>query len=90
MLSGYSQGAVMAHQAADELGEAVMGKSVVAFVMFGDPNQHEAVSGIDASRVKVFCHVGDDACNHGALLLPPHLTYGFDANEAAQFIKAQL
>lgn len=91
VLSGYSQGAIVAHRAADELGSAIMSKSVKAVVTFGDPVQHEPVSFIDVSRVKVFCHFGDDACNHGALLLPPHLTYGLlNAGEAAQFIKEHL
>jgi cutinase len=45
-----------------------------------------AVQGVPAARTKIICHAGDNICQHGALVLPPHLTYGQDAGTAADFV----
>ena len=58
-------------------------------VIFGDPDNGDAVGKIPASKVKIICHVGDNICQGGALILAPHLTYGQDAQAAAAFVKAQ-
>lgn len=39
-----------------------------------------------ASKTDIICHVGDDICEHGDLVLPPHLTYSEDAGAAASFV----
>ena len=58
-------------------------------VIFGDPNNGDAVGNIPAANTKVICHTGDNICAGGSLILAPHLTYGRDANTAAAFAKAQ-
>ncbi|KAJ7693861.1 hypothetical protein B0H17DRAFT_1132245 [Mycena rosella] len=52
----------------------------------GDPHNGAAVAGIDAANAKIICHAGDNIRQHGDLVLPPHLTYGLDAQSAATFI----
>lgn len=43
-------------------------------VIFGDPDDGDAVGAISASKTKVICHEGDNICQHGDLILIPHLT----------------
>ncbi len=43
-------------------------------VIFGDPNNGTAVSGISAAKTLVICHTGDNICQHGDQILEPHLT----------------
>jgi len=52
-------------------------------------DEGQAVTGAAASKTKVICHVGDNICDHGDLILIPHLTYGLDAQTAATFVAAQ-
>ena len=124
VMSGYSQGGQLVHNAAKQLPSAVASK-VAAAVIFGDPGtiQNEvsmlnpkpftthtqpsrtllshtltltppptdngaAVTGVSAAKTKVICHNGDNICQHGNLVLTPHLTYSQNAGEAAQFVKA--
>ncbi|CAN8105236.1 unnamed protein product [Discula destructiva] len=89
VISGYSQGAQVTHRAAADLSAATMEK-VSAVVTFGDPDQNDTIPNIDASRVKVICHAGDNICLGGALILYPHLTYSVDAPAAAAFVVEQL
>lgn len=46
----------------------------VSVVIFGDPNDGDAVGSIPAENVKVICHDGDNICDGGILVLAPHLT----------------
>lgn len=57
-----------------------------AVVIFGDPDNGQAVGKITSSKVKIFCAVGDDICLGGDLILPAHLSYGIDAPAAALFV----
>ncbi|KAJ4410023.1 hypothetical protein N0V82_009328 [Gnomoniopsis sp. IMI 355080] len=84
IMSGYSQGSQLAHNAAEMLPADVISK-VAGAVLFGDPDNGQAVQGVDAAKTKVICHDGDAICAGQALVLPPHLTYGDDADAAAQF-----
>jgi cutinase len=43
-------------------------------VIFGDPNNGTAVTGISATKTLVICHTGDNICQHGDQVLQPHLT----------------
>ncbi|KAF7302113.1 Carbohydrate esterase family 5 protein [Mycena indigotica] len=86
---GYSQGGQLVHNSAKLLSEDVS-KRVKAAVIFGDPDNGQAVAGIDAANTKVICHVGDNICQGGSLILPPHLTYGQDARSAAAFIASRV
>jgi cutinase len=55
-------------------------------VIFGDPDNGDAVGKVAAGDTKVICHTGDLICAGQAVILAPHLTYGRDANDAAQFV----
>ncbi|KAF7348242.1 Cutinase [Mycena sanguinolenta] len=87
--SGYSQGGQLVHNSAKLLSASVLSR-IQAAVIFGDPDDGEAVQGIPAADTDVICHVGDDICLHGDLILPSHLTYGADAPAAAAFIAARV
>lgn len=52
-MAGYSQGGQLVHKAATDLGAAM--SSVNSVVIFGDPLDGTAVSGIDASKVSGMC-----------------------------------
>jgi cutinase len=43
-------------------------------VIFGDPDDGEAVGSIPSSKVLIIFHTGDHICLHGDLILEPHLT----------------
>lgn len=73
------------HNAAAALPAATM-QQVSSVVIFGDPDNPDAVAGADAAKTKVFCADGDAICAGQALVLPPHLSYGGNAGEAAQFV----
>ena len=84
-VSGYSQGAQVAHNAANMItaGQTAFINSVV---LFGDPDEGEAFGKVSPSRVSTDCHLGDDICLHGDLILPPHLDYCLDVNQEAAFV----
>ncbi|KAI1004939.1 hypothetical protein K3495_g3280 [Podosphaera aphanis] len=85
VLSGYSQGAQVVHKAADSL-PPDMASKVKAVVLFGDPLKGTSFKSIDQSKVQTICKPDDDICKGGTLILPAHLSYGQDANEAAKFV----
>ncbi|KAJ7599421.1 cutinase [Mycena floridula] len=87
--SGYSQGGQLVHNSAKMLSAAVTAR-ISAAVIFGDPDFGESVGSIPSSNVDVICHVGDDICAHGDLILPAHLTYGADTPAAASFIVSKI
>ncbi|KAF9254001.1 alpha/beta-hydrolase, partial [Marasmius fiardii PR-910] len=87
--SGYSQGGQLVHKSATLLSSAVQAR-ISAAVIFGDPDNGDPVAGVPSSRTLVFCHDGDNICNHGILILPPHLNYQQDTPTAARFIAARV
>ncbi|KAF8214966.1 cutinase [Mycena galopus ATCC 62051] len=87
--SGYSQGGQLVHNSAELLSASVLSR-IKAAVIFGDPDDGEAVAGVSAANTDVICHVGDDICLHGDLILEPHLTYGMDTPAAAAFIASKV
>ena len=89
VLSGYSQGGYAVHNAAAQLTSDQLSK-VSSAVIFGDPLSHQAVKGIDASRVHIVCHAGDDICSQGFIIGLPHLTYAEDAASSASFVASKL
>ncbi|GLB35408.1 putative catalyzes the hydrolysis of cutin, a polyester that forms the structure of plant cuticle [Lyophyllum shimeji] len=89
VISGYSQGAQVTHLAAGKLSSAVQSR-VNAAVVFGDPDDGQPFPGPINNHVKTFCHDGDNICDGGVLVLPPHLTYGDDAPAAAAFVVSQI
>ncbi|KAJ7464804.1 cutinase [Mycena galericulata] len=87
--SGYSQGGQLVHNSAKQLSAAVAAR-INAVVIFGDPDNGQPVQGISAADTDIICHVGDDICLGGDLVLPPHLTYGADTPAAAAFIASKV
>ncbi|KAJ7098737.1 cutinase [Mycena belliarum] len=86
---GYSQGGQLVHNAAEQLSADVSGR-IKAALIFGDPDNGQAVSGVAAANTKIICHKGDNICQGGVLVLAPHLTYGVDAASAAAFIASKV
>ncbi|KGO75671.1 Cutinase [Penicillium italicum] len=81
LLGGYSQGAMVVHNAANTLAAG----QVTAAVLFGDPFKAENVGKVAGDKVKEFCHLGDPVCLNGVNGLA-HITYGTDAETAAKFL----
>ncbi|CBF83913.1 uncharacterized protein ANIA_10346 [Aspergillus nidulans FGSC A4] len=79
VLGGYSQGAMVVHNAASKLSSG----QVVGAVTFGDPFKSQKPDNID--QFKTFCASGDPVCLNGANVMA-HLSYGNDAQTAAQFL----
>lgn len=85
VLSGYSQGAQLTHNACKQLPASV--SSRVSVTLFGDPDFGDPLVGVPAGRANVICHPDDNICQHGYFVLPSHLTYGpLDSGAAAKFI----
>lgn len=81
VLGGYSQGAMVVHNAANKLSA----DQVAGAVLFGDPFKTQSVGKLDSSKVKEFCAAGDPVCENGVNVMA-HLSYGSDAKDAAQFL----
>ncbi|KAL8397379.1 hypothetical protein RB594_004194 [Gaeumannomyces avenae] len=86
ILSGYSQGGQLVHNAAKILGPQGMISAVSAAVTFGDPYNPAPVPGLPSGDTMIFCHNGDDICKGGEQLFDPHFTYNRDAGKAADFV----
>ncbi|KAI8304692.1 hypothetical protein K4K59_012654 [Colletotrichum sp. SAR11_240] len=92
ILTGYSQGGMVVHNAAKKLS----GKPIVAAVTFGDPFKGQAVTGVATGKFKSFCATGDSVCSAGGCAssggctstsASGHIGYGSDTKAAAAFIK---
>lgn len=59
---------------------------VSSAVIFGDPDNGQAVGSVPAAKTKVICAQGDLICAGQSVILPAHLSYGRNADEAAQFV----
>lgn len=79
VLGGYSQGAMVVHNAAGKLSAG----QVVGAVTFGDPFKDQQPDNIE--NFKTWCASGDPVCLSGANVMA-HLSYGDNAAEAAQFL----
>lgn len=80
-LGGYSQGAMVVHNAAKSLDDG----QVAAAIVFGDPLKEMPVGSVPDDQVKGFCAQGDPVCANGANFMA-HIGYGSNAEEAAQFV----
>ncbi|KXN91448.1 Cutinase [Leucoagaricus sp. SymC.cos] len=89
VMSGYSQGAQLVHLAADQISPSVQNK-VNSVVVFGDPDNGDGFRGVLNDRSITFCANGDNICQGGDIILPPHLSYGANAPQAAQFVASHL
>lgn len=88
LLAGYSQGSAVMNNAIQAL-DATTQASVAGVVMFGytrNAQDNGGVPGFDSAKVKVFCATGDLVCRNTLTITPAHLTYGINADEAAQFL----
>ncbi|KAF5870952.1 putative cutinase precursor protein [Botrytis fragariae] len=86
VISGYSQGGQLVHNAAKLLPADTTAK-ISSAVIFGDPDNGDAVQGVSADKTDIICHAGDNICQGGSLILMAHLTYGMDTTAAAAFVK---
>ncbi|KAB8071205.1 cutinase-domain-containing protein [Aspergillus leporis] len=84
IMSGYSQGCQIVHNAVEQLPAATASK-ISSVLLFGDPYKGKALPNVDASKVKTVCHGGDTICQNSIIILPAHLTYAVDVAAAAQF-----
>ncbi|KAL4728273.1 hypothetical protein ACLX1H_005015 [Fusarium chlamydosporum] len=87
IISGYSQGAQVVHNAAGMLSSSVTNR-VTAAVTFGDPKQSQPFGSIPSSRTRVYCRSGDNICDGGIIITPAHSQYQQDAPAAAAWIAA--
>lgn len=69
---------------------SVLASKVRAAVLFGNPENGEAVPNVNNANTKTFCRAGDLICEGQAIVLPPHLTYGLDAGAGADFIASHV
>ncbi|KAL4949699.1 cutinase-domain-containing protein [Aspergillus filifer] len=79
VLGGYSQGAMVVHNAAGKLSSG----DIVGAVTFGDPFKDQKPNNI--AQFKTWCASGDPVCLNGANVMA-HLSYGSDAAAAAKFL----
>lgn len=85
VVSGYSQGAQVAHNAAKII-TAGQTDFINSVVLFGDPDLGQPFGNVPASKVATDCHLGDDICAGGNLILPPHLNYCLDVDIYAELV----
>lgn len=82
VLSGYSQGAMVVHNAISSIG----GTSVSAVVNFGDPLNGQGFDGLDDSKVLQTCGSSDFLCSSGGTNVQGgHISYSDDGAAAATF-----
>ena len=84
-VSGYSQGAQVAHNAANMI-SATASSFINSVVLFGDPDDGRAFGQVPASKVSTDCHATDNICQHGDLILVSHLDYCLDVGREADFV----
>ncbi|KAF2476177.1 cutinase-domain-containing protein [Lindgomyces ingoldianus] len=86
VVSGYSQGGMVVHNAFSAQG--LTSTQVTAAVLFGDPMLRLGrVGDLSSTKVKEFCASGDAVCENGTgTITSAHLSYGKNADEAADFI----
>ncbi|KAF1943381.1 alpha/beta-hydrolase, partial [Clathrospora elynae] len=84
-MAAYSQGGQLFQNASDML-SAQESAFFSITIIFGDPDNGDAVGEVPAANTKIICANGDLICAGKAIVLPPHLSYGRNADEAAQFV----
>jgi cutinase len=89
VLSGYSQGAQLVHNAAQKTSAANAAK-VAAVVVFGDPKKGQSFGSIATSKTLTICHSGDNICEGGTSIAPAHLNYQNDVGTAGAFVAGKV
>lgn len=84
IVSGYSQGAMVVHNA---FNKGLSAADVSGAVQFGDPLKRQAVGDLPTDKVKQFCGTADQICGGGGDggATGSHLSYGSSAEAAATF-----
>jgi cutinase len=59
-------------------------------VTFGDADQDETFGPVATSKVKIFCHTGDNICENGIIITAQHGNYEMDAPAAADFVAGKV
>lgn len=87
VLSGYSQGGLVVHNAATQ--DGFPASSIAGAVLFGDPFNGQDVQGVDSSKVLEICASGDSICEGGGVggISQAHLSYGDNAQQASDFAR---
>jgi len=87
VLSGYSQGAMVARICAAWAGDAAK-KQIKGLALFGDPFNGADVKGIPKSQIKTWCNSGDGVCKGAFQIGAAHLAYvGSSTSQAISWIK---
>jgi cutinase len=85
VVSGYSQGAMVVHNAFSAHG--LKPSQVSAVVLFGDPLIRTSIKDLPANKLKEFCGSSDTVCGQPTGgVQGGHLSYGSVADNAASFI----
>ncbi|KAL5373339.1 hypothetical protein DPSP01_012781 [Paraphaeosphaeria sporulosa] len=82
-VSGYSQGAMVVHNA---FKQGISASDVTGALMFGDPLKTQSISGLSTDKLKEFCATADSICGTGDNPQGSHISYGSVADEAADWI----
>lgn len=87
VLSGYSQGAMVARICAAYAGEAAK-QQIIALGLFGDPFNGASVKGVAQEKIRSWCEAKDGVCGGGLVIGMAHLAYTSNGNvkEAAKWM----
>lgn len=89
VLSGYSQGAEVVHDAF--LHQGLSSTQVKAALLFGDPFNGTPAGNLPSNKLKEICAPGDLICETDTLIVTlSHLTYGNYADQAASWVISTL
>jgi cutinase len=90
VISGYSQGGLVVHNALNSQG--LSATQVSAAVLFGDEGNGQALGNLNKSKVLEICASGDYICNGSGVLIitSAHISYGANADQAAQYVISTL
>ncbi|KAG8156444.1 hypothetical protein KVR01_013678 [Diaporthe batatas] len=90
VLSGYSQGGQLVHNAAKLL-PAEAAQKIAGAVTFGDPDNGQSFANIPPGSGKIYCHPLDNICQNGVLITPFHYSYSTQyVPAAADFVASTL
>jgi cutinase len=91
---GYSQGAAVTHEAISNSGlSSVVVAKIVGVVLFGDTQYAQdggKITNYPTQNTKIFCALGDLVCDGTLIITAAHLTYGSNAQEAANFLISRI
>ncbi|QDS76332.1 hypothetical protein FKW77_002665 [Venturia effusa] len=83
VISGYSQGAMVAH-ICTAYAEASLKSRITGVVAFGDPFNGAPIKDFPAEKLKTFCNPADGVCEGKFAISAAHLSYSGTIGEATQ------